>query len=47
MSKSFNLVHGSDGADTAAFELPLWFPGDELVDYDLDGLRWVYDADGA
>ena len=45
MSKSFNLVHGSDGADTAATELALWF-GDELLDYDLDGLRWVYDTDG-
>ena len=47
MSKSFNIVHGSDGADTAAFELPLWFPGNELLDYDLDGLRWVYDVEGA
>lgn len=47
MSKSFNIVHGSDGTDTAAFELPLWFPGDELLDYDLDGLRWVYDVEGA
>ena len=47
MSKSFNIVHGSDGTDTAAFELPLWFPGNELLDYDLDGLRWVYDVEGA
>ena len=47
MSKSFNLVHGSDGADTAAFELPLWFPAGELLDYDLDALRWVYDVEGA
>lgn len=42
MSKSFNLVHGSDGADTARDELALWF-GDELLDYGLDTLRWVYD----
>jgi len=47
MSKSFNIVHGSDGTDTAAFELPLWFPGGALLDYDLDGLRWVYDVEGA
>jgi nucleoside-diphosphate kinase len=47
MSKSFNLVHGSDGPDTAAFELPLWFPAGELLEYDLDALRWVYDVDGA
>jgi len=47
MSKSFNLVHGSDGADTAAYELPLWFAPDELLDYDLASLRWVYDVKGA
>ena len=42
MSKSFNMVHGSDGADTARDELALWFGG-ELLDYSLDSLRWVYD----
>lgn len=42
MSRSFNLVHGSDGPDTARDELALWF-GDELLDYELDNLRWVYD----
>ena len=42
MSRSFNLVHGSDGADTARDELALWF-GDDLLSYDLDSLRWVYD----
>ena len=46
MSKSFNMVHGSDGADTAQSELALWF-GDELLDYELDGLRWVYDPSDA
>ena len=45
MSKSFNLVHGSDGADTAAMELDLWFP-DELLAYDLGGLQWVNDPEG-
>jgi nucleoside-diphosphate kinase len=42
MSRSFNLVHGSDSEESAATELPLWFP-DDLVDYDLGGLRWVYE----
>lgn len=46
MSKSFNLVHGSDGADTARDELALWFGG-ELLDYDLQSLRWVYDPSDA
>ena len=45
MSRSFNLVHGSDGAETAAYELPLWFAAGEIVDWSLDGLRWVYDPD--
>ena len=44
MSKSFNLVHASDGAETAAFEMDLWF-GDDVVEYDLHGARWVYDSD--
>ena len=45
MSKSFNMVHASDGPDTATYELGLWFPGDELVDWSRDDLRWVYDPD--
>ena len=42
MSKGYNLIHGSDGADTAAFELDLWF-SEGLVDYDVHGSRWVYE----
>ena len=44
MSRSFNLVHGSDALETAQSELALWF-GDDLVDYDLDGLTWVYEVE--
>ena len=36
-----NLVHASDGPETAASELALWFSPDELVDYDRDVDRWV------
>jgi len=36
-----NLVHASDGPDTAAVELALWFRDDELVDYDREIDRWV------
>ena len=46
MSRSFNLVHGSDAAGTARDELALWF-GDALLDYDLETLRWVYDPTDA
>ncbi len=36
-----NLVHASDGAETAAAELALWFQPGELVDYDREIDRWV------
>lgn len=38
-----NLIHASDGPETAAFELGLWFKPDELVDWKRDGERWVYE----
>lgn len=28
-----NLVHGSDGPETAAYEIPLFFTDDEILDY--------------
>ena len=36
-----NLVHGSDGPETAAQEIGLWFKPDELVTYARDSDRWV------
>jgi nucleoside-diphosphate kinase len=36
-----NLVHASDGPDTAAAELALWFQPGELHEYDRDVDRWV------
>jgi nucleoside-diphosphate kinase len=36
-----NLVHASDGPETAETELALWFGPDELVDYDRDIDRWA------
>ena len=36
-----NLIHASDGPETAAFELGLWFKPDEYVDWRRDGERWV------
>lgn len=37
-----NIIHGSDGAETAEFETGLWFPegGD---DYELTGDAWVFE----
>ena len=47
VSNSFNLVHGSDGDETAAYELGLFFREDELLDVDRAIEPWVYDfSDG-
>ena len=35
-----NLVHGSDGPETAAFEIGLWF-GDEIPGWERDADRWI------
>ena len=36
-----NLVHASDGAETAETELALWFAPGELVEYERDIDRWA------
>jgi nucleoside-diphosphate kinase len=36
-----NLVHASDGPETAASEIALWFGADELVAYERDIDRWA------
>ena len=38
-----NLVHGSDGPETAAFEVPLFFSEGELVSYEREVDRWVFE----
>ena len=43
MDMSYNLIHGSDGEDTAASELALWFP-EGLNDWVPDIERWVYES---
>jgi len=44
LSKSRNLVHGSDSPESAAQELALFFGGDELVVYDRSFRSWIYDS---
>jgi nucleoside-diphosphate kinase len=36
-----NIVHASDGLETAATELALWFEPGELVSYEREIDRWV------
>ena len=42
MDIGFNMIHGSDAAETAEFELGLWFP-EGLNEWTQDSLSWVYE----
>lgn len=44
ISDGFNLVHGSDAEEAAAFELTLFFQPGELVDWNATDVSWVYDT---
>lgn len=39
-----NLTHASDGADTAAQEIKLWFEPEELVDWSRDVDPWIFES---
>lgn len=41
-----NLVHASDGPETAAAELALWFRPEELLSYGREVDRWVLAPEG-
>ncbi len=43
MDIGFNLVHGSDGPETAVQELALWFDESELVSYSRAIDAWIYE----
>lgn len=38
-----NLVHGSDGPDTATFEVSLFFDEAEILCYDRDSDPWIFE----
>jgi nucleoside-diphosphate kinase len=40
----FNIIHGSDGPETAAQEINLFFQPEELVEYKLATEQWVYES---
>ena len=44
-SRGFNLIHGSDSAESATTEIELFFNNDELVDYTLANDHWIYGKD--
>lgn len=39
----FNIIHGSDGPETAKQEINLFFKPEELLDYTLPTSKWVYE----
>ncbi len=47
LSNSFNLIHGSDSPEAAAFEIGLYFKPEELARYDRASEQWVYDLSGS
>ena len=38
-----NLVHGSDSAETARFEIPLFFTENEILSWQRDTDRWIWE----
>lgn len=39
----FNIIHGSDGPETAQQEIALFFRPEELVEYKLAAEQWVFE----
>lgn len=46
VSNSFNLIHGSDGPETAREELARFFKPEEITDHGRAVDQWVYDMSG-
>lgn len=40
----FNIIHGSDGPETANFEINLFFRPEELVEYALCTQQWTFES---
>lgn len=40
--KCRNIIHGSDGPETAKDEISLWFKPEELVNYTSNAEKWIY-----
>lgn len=45
VSKSFNLIHGSDSPAAAKEELARFFKREEIVEYTMPIQSWVYDTE--
>ena len=38
-----NIIHGSDGEDTAKFEIDLWFNEEELCEWETSDSKWRFE----
>ena len=38
-----NVIHGSDSVETAQREIALWFKSEELVDWSINDVKWIYE----
>jgi nucleoside-diphosphate kinase len=45
VSRSYNLIHGSDSPAAAEREIGLFFDANEIVEWQPAGHTWVYDAE--
>jgi nucleoside-diphosphate kinase len=41
-SRGYNLIHGSDSRESAEREIEIFFPPDEIIDYELADASWLY-----
>lgn len=41
-SRRYNLIHGSDGPESAEYEIGLFFGPEEIVEYELTDAEWLY-----
>ena len=42
MDIGYNMIHGSDAIETAAYELSLWFP-EGLLNWEANCEKWLYE----
>lgn len=38
-----NIIHASDSKETAEKEIEMWFSKDEIIDYEMDDEKWIYE----
>ncbi|MEK7449300.1 MAG: nucleoside-diphosphate kinase [Planctomycetota bacterium] len=41
-SISYNLIHASDSAESAGYEIPIFFHPEEIISYQLNDSKWIY-----